>query len=57
MKKKIKKDFVTNEIVYKIFGIPVFGKTISVNEDELYKKMASKFEVAMTNAIDKKIQG
>lgn len=55
--KKTKKDFVSNEVVYRICGIPVFSKTVSINEDELYKKMASKFEIAMTKALDKKIQG
>ena len=56
-KEKKKKDFVSNEIVYRICGIPIFSKTISINEDELYKKMASKFEAAMTKALDKKMQG
>ena len=55
--RKIKKNFVSNEIVYRICGIPVFSKTVSINEDELFKKMASKFEVAMKKALDKKIQG
>lgn len=55
--KKIKKDFVSNEIVYKICGIPVFSKTVSINEDELFKKMAVKFETTMIKALDKRAQG
>ena len=56
-KKKSKKDFVSNEIVYKICGIPVFSKTISINEDELFKKMAVKFEDKVMDIINRKKQG
>lgn len=56
-KEKKKKDFVSNEIVYKICGIPVFSKTISINEDELFKKMAVKFEDKVMDIINRKKQG
>lgn len=54
-KKSVKKEFTVNEITYRILGIPVFSKTITVDEDLLYKKMESRFERAMSNALDKKL--
>jgi len=54
-KKKKKKDFITNEITYRIFGIPVFNKTVSIDEDLLYKKMEARFESAMSRALNKKL--
>ena len=40
------------EIVYKIFGIPIFSKKVYIDEEAFYQRMQHKFESVMIRQLD-----
>lgn len=43
---------VTYQLVYKLFGIPVWSVTKVVDEEALYNKLADRFGAEMKSALD-----
>ncbi len=59
---KIVKDIPCKEIIishfcFKIFGIPIFSFSKTIHEDELYRRLESRFQHAMTAALHNATKG
>lgn len=51
------KEIIVSHFCFKIIGIPIFSFSKAIHEDELYRRLESRFQHAMTSALHNATKG
>lgn len=51
------KEIIISHFCFKILGVPIFSFSKAINEDELYRHLESRFQLAMTTALHNATKG